>query len=133
MEDNRDVTLDETKFSNLLDAQISFQRKWRLIMMNTYIATTILILLFSASAAILAAIGQSIYASITAAATTVLVSVEKSLLFREKWKLHLTIQTNLENIRLLYDTRQIQLGEAAHEISNIMERYSTELPISTRD
>jgi hypothetical protein len=131
--DTQDEQFNEDKFNTRLDAQIIFQRKWRLIMMNTYVATTILIMLFSSSATILAATGLSIYASLSAAATTVLVSVEKSLLFREKWKLHLTIQTNLENIKLLYDTQQIKPKEAALEIRNVMERYSTELPISTRD
>jgi len=129
----QDEQCNEAKFATRLDARIIFQRRWRLIMMNTYIGTTIFIMLFSSLATVLAATGLSLYASIAAAATTVLVSIEKSLLFREKWKLHLTIQTNLENIKLLYETRQLQLKEAAMEIRDIMERYSTELPISTRD
>ncbi|MSM39743.1 MAG: hypothetical protein GJT30_09025 [Geobacter sp.] len=131
--DTQTAQNDDSNFMNRLDSQIAFQRKWRLIMMTTYISTTIFIMLFSSSATILAAIELSHYAAIAAAATTVLVSIEKSLLFREKWKLHVTIQTNLENIKLLYDTKHIDLKEAAHEVVNIMERYSTELPISSRD
>ena len=63
----------------------------------------------------------------------IFISLEKSLAFSEKWRLHLTSGTYLENIKLKYEAGQLDIENAISEIKNITENYATELPITLRN
>src|SRR5437016_13599075 len=90
---------------SLLDQEIDFQRRWKRLTMAAYVTTTFGTIMSTTAATILAALGQATAAAIAAAMATVFISVEKSLMFREKWRLHLTIYTRLRNLR-----RSLTLG-----------------------
>jgi hypothetical protein len=86
---------------NLLNQEILFQRKWKRVTMAAYVVTTLGTITCTTVAAVVAALNDAVHASCLAAAATVFISVEKSLMFREKWRLHLTIYTRLrKNIPL---------------------------------
>lgn len=118
---------------NTLSKMIAFQRKWRITAMFLYVLTTIGTVICSAGATILGALNRGTAAAVLAAIATVFVSVEKSFLFREKWKLHLTIESRLQSIKLDIDTNQPDLKSIVGSIQKVMEEYSTELPIAPRD
>lgn len=76
-----DVALDDVK--RVLQQQLKFQRRWQLLAMTFYVTSTVGTLLSTSAAAVLAAMHYDRSAAILAAVATVLVGVEKSLLFRE--------------------------------------------------
>lgn len=121
------------RITQWLDAEVRFQRRWRRLMMNAYVSTTVVTVVTSALAAILAALQYNKLAAASAAVTTVLLSIEKSLLFREKWKLHVTMVARLQSIQLGLETGQIEVPNAVERAQQIIEQYSTELPIMPRE
>jgi multidrug transporter EmrE-like cation transporter len=92
--------IDESVVMNTILRMLQFQRKWRLITMFFYVVTTVGTILCSTGATILGALDMGQQAAILAAIATIFVSTEKSFLFREKWKLHLTIESQLRSIKL---------------------------------
>jgi hypothetical protein len=64
--------------------------------MTAYVITTIGTLTCSTAATLFAAAGYNREVAILAGIATVLIGVKKSLLFREKWRLHLSIDTRLQ-------------------------------------
>src|SRR5262245_28523970 len=88
---------------------------------------------FQTSATICAALSRSTYAAILAAAATVFISVEKSMMFREKWRLHLTIYTRLRNLQRSVTLKAIDEQAALARMGSILEEYSAELPIAQRE
>ena len=100
--------------------------------MLAYSFTTIGTILLTAATSILAAFGFSGHAAISAAVATVLIGTEKSLLFREKWKLHLIIVTKLTALkrRLLFG--KLNPDQAVEQLNQVLENYSSELPIAPR-
>jgi len=113
-----------------LNKMLKFQRKWRSITMLFYVVTTIGTIICSTGATIFGALELGPQAAILAAIATVFVSTEKSFLFREKWKLHLTIESQLRSIKLDYDTQQCDINEIVDKIQAAMGKYSTELPFA---
>ena len=126
----QDKNIDENVVLNTLQRMLQFQRKWRLITMMFYVVTTVGTILCSTSATIFGALNYGQYAAILAAVATVFVSTEKSFLFREKWKLHLTIESQLRSIKLEYDTKQCDINETVNKLQAAMAKYSTELPFA---
>jgi hypothetical protein len=122
--------LDENVVINALSRMLKFQRKWRSITMLFYVVTTVGTILCSTGATILGALDMGQQAAILAAVATIFVSTEKSFLFREKWKLHLTIESQLRGIKLEYDTQQSDIKETVEKLQSAMEKYSTELPFA---
>ena len=64
--------------------------------MTFYVTSTVGTLISTSAAGVLAAMHYDRTAAVLAAVATVLVGAEKSLLFREKWRFHLTTRTSLE-------------------------------------
>ena len=131
MEENLQRAQEEV-FVASLDRYIRFHRKWKRITMSSYVFTTIGALAFSAAATIIGALDIGKVASVLAGATTLLIVIENTLLFREKWKLHLLVETRLENIRLNFHTNQLDVQKAIERVTQIIEEYSVELPIEER-
>jgi len=116
-----------------LSGQLRFQRRWRILSLSAYVGTTVGTLICSSGATYFAAIGASPIAAILAALTTILVGLEKSLLFREKWKFHLLMYTKLNVLRAKLLLNRISSAEASDEFSAIMTLYASELPMSARE
>ena len=93
--------------NTLIADQLKFQRRWQLLSMTLYVAATIGTLLSTSAAGVLAAMRYDKAAAILAALSTVLIGVEKSLLFREKWRFHLTIRTKLELLQTEVVTKNL--------------------------
>lgn len=122
--------IDENVVMNTIQKMLRFQRKWRSITMLFYVVTTVGTILCSTGATIFGALDLGQQAAILAAIATVFVSTEKSFLFREKWKLHLTIESQLRSIKLEYDTQQCDINEIVDKLQAIMAKYSKELPFA---
>jgi hypothetical protein len=128
MDNKPDDTLE-----TLLNQEITFQRKWKRLTMTAYVITTFGTIISTASATVLAGLTRSTEAAIMAAAATVFISVEKSLMFREKWRLHLTIYTRLRNLQRSVTLKAIEEKTALDKMGSILEEYSAELPIAQRE
>jgi hypothetical protein len=84
--------------------------------------------------AILAAAKQlNELAAYLSAATTILVGLEKSMLFREKWKFHLAIATRLSVLFAEIEAGQVADAKVIGEYSSILKAYADSLPIAGRD
>src|SRR5439155_26967417 len=97
------------------------------------VITTVGTIICTASATILAALKHSTDAAILAATATVFISIEKSMMFREKWRLHLTIYTRLRNLQRSVMVKAIEDQAALAKMGSILEEYSAELPIAQRE
>jgi hypothetical protein len=117
----------------LLNQEIAFQRKWKRLTMAAYVITTFGTIISTTAATICAALKRSTDAAILAATATVFISVEKSMMFREKWRLHLTIYTRLRNLQRSLTLKAIDDQTALAKMGSILEEYSSELPIAQRE
>lgn len=119
-----------------LQGWLRFHRKWRILTMGAYATTTIISIVAATVGGIVAALDKS-WSSETAAAlagiTAVALAIEKTLLFREKWRLHLTVMLELDAIELRCETDQINATEAVEKATKILNAYGHDLPIGTRD
>ena len=125
-----DVAFDDVK--KVLQQQLRFQRRWQLLSMTFYVTSTVGTLLCTSAAGVLAAMHYDTAAAILAAAATVLVGVEKSLLFREKWKFHLTTRTSLELLQTEIVTKGLDTTSAGTRLGEILESYASNLPVEAR-
>jgi hypothetical protein len=117
-----------------LQAQMRFQRRWRIFSMSAYVTTTIGTLVCSTGATYFAAGGnRPNLAAVLAAIATILVGAEKSLLFREKWKFHLLMYTKLNALRAQVLLDRLTPEKAADTFAEIMTMYASELPMAARE
>jgi hypothetical protein len=116
-----------------LESQLGFQRRWRLFSMTGYVATTIGMLLGSTGATLFAAKGLTDVAALLSAVATILIGIEKSLLFREKWKFHLLMFTKLNVLRANLHLGKLDVEQAADEFTSILSSYASELPMAARE
>jgi hypothetical protein len=124
--DNKDL-LDQIKECFI------FQRRWQLVSMAAYIVTTVGTLLCSTSATLLAAAKYADQAAIMAGLATILIGVEKFLLFREKWRLHLTIATRLRVLESRIQFTKMTKDQIIRQFSETLSLYAEALPIAPRD
>ena len=116
-----------------LDRHLGFQRRWRKLTMTFYVLTTFTTVACSTIATIISAYHSDLWASIFAAVATVLIGVDRSLLFREKWKLHVSIAISLDSVKAALVTDQIDIKTAVQDMRSILDRYANELPFPLRD
>ena len=116
-----------------LEKTIKFQRKWRVITMTLYIALSIIGVSCSGLATVLGAMSDNFYAGLFAGIATLVITVEKTLLFREKWQLHVTVATQLEGLRLDLITNSSTLKDVLDATKKVTEQYASELPVLPRD
>jgi hypothetical protein len=128
--DQPDVGLDQIK--RVLGEQLRFQRRWQLLSMTFYVTSTAGTLLSTSAAGILAAMHYDTAAAVLAAVATVLVGLEKSLLFREKWKFHLTTRTSLELLETEIITKGLDAAATGAKLGEILESYAANLPVEAR-
>lgn len=115
-----------------LDNRLAHQNKWRYITSGAYFGTTASAIICSGSATVVAALGSAKYAAILAGATTILLGLEKAMMFREKWAHHLRIWARLDSLRLQYLHGSLDDEIVAQRLGTIVEEYSVSLPIEER-
>jgi hypothetical protein len=118
--------------ASILDS-LRFQRKWQRISSSAYVVTTVSTLLCTSGATLAAAAGQDFTAAVFAAVSTVLIGLEKSLLFREKWKFHLSFATRLFVLSTKIATSTYSVNAIADEYEKILSDYPANLPIAGRE
>lgn len=116
-----------------LNKEINFHNLWKEITCWLYVATTTITIGASTGATVMAAIEKSLIASILAGLATALMGIEKTLLFREKWKLHLHVTTQLKNLENKLSLDLIDMKEAFGFFEEILVNYSNDLPFDERD
>jgi hypothetical protein len=124
------VDLEEVNKS--IAAQFRFQRRWQLLSMTFYVIATVGTLLSTSAAGLLAAMHHDQAAAILAGVSTVLIGTEKSLLFREKWRFHLTVRTKLELLQSAIVAQGLDAAAAGKQFGDIMENYAVNLPVEAR-
>jgi hypothetical protein len=125
-------SVDLENINGAISAQFRFQKRWQLLSLTFYVAATVGTLVCTSAAGLLAAMHDDLAAAILAGVSTVLVGTEKSLLFREKWKFHLTMRTKLELLQSAIVTQGLDAAEAAKRFGELMENYAANLPIEAR-
>jgi hypothetical protein len=125
-------SVDLEDVNKSITMQLRFQRRWQLLSMTFYVAATVGTLLSTSAAGLLAALHHDEAAAILAGLSTVLVGTEKSLLFREKWKFHLTMRTKLELLQVTIVTQGLDAAAAGKRLGEIMEDYAVNLPVEAR-
>jgi hypothetical protein len=113
--------------------QLRFQRRWQVVSMLAYVTSTVGALVCTSGASLLAAAHFGEIAAILAAVSTVLIGVEKSLHFREKWKFHLLMHTKLKLLEADIVMRQVDSAVAAKRLDEILSGYATNLPVQSRE
>ena len=116
-----------------VDAEVKRHKKLRFVTASVYITATCVAITASAVAAILAAFGYGDAAAVSAGTATILMGIEKALLTREKWRVHLSVITALKNVRLKLVAGALKPAEAAEVVCGIRMGYAGELPIGDRD
>src|SRR4051794_16628963 len=79
--------------AELIAQSLTFQRKWQRLSMVAYVVSTVGVLICTTGGTYAAAQENAKVAAVLAAVATILIGLEKSLLFREKWKFHLGMAT----------------------------------------
>lgn len=115
-----------------IESSLRHHHRWRRIMSVAYFLTAAAVIVFSGAATIVAGIGQSMYAAILAGGATVLVGLEKGMLFREKWSHRLTISAQLEVLKNDYRFRDVSREAAAERLNGLLGEHAVRLPIATR-
>jgi hypothetical protein len=113
-----------------LDRQIAFNRKWRRITSISYFTGASLSIISTVTASVVAGFGHAPEAAIVAAAATVFTSLDKVLLFREKWSHHRTVESELEIVRLGFVTRQWDDKGVFERITTILRHYAGKMPLA---
>ena len=124
------------RVSAWLETWRRFHNKWRLLTMLAYVTTTIVSIVASTVGGIVAALNapwSNHVAAALAGLTVIALAIEKSLLFREKWRLHLTVAMELEAVALKFDTNQLDEKTAVDQATEILRSYGHDLPIGPRD
>lgn len=126
-----DVALEDVR--KIIQGQLRFQRRWQLLSMTFYVVSTVGMLVCTSGAGLLAAMHYDKAAAILAAVATVLIGLEKSLLFREKWKFHLTMRTHIELLQTEIITKGLDAPSAGQRLGEILESYAVNLPVEVRE
>jgi hypothetical protein len=125
-------TIDLDDINKSITGQLRFQRRWQLLSMTFYVVATVGTLACTSAAGLLAAMHHDQAAAILAGVSTVLVGTEKSLLFREKWRFHLTMRTKLELLQSAIVAQGLDAAAAGNHLREIMENYAANLPVEAR-
>jgi len=101
--------------------------------MTAYVANTVVTLFCTTAATYAAARDQTQAAAVFAAVSTILIGLEKSLLFREKWKFHLAIATRLFILTTKMQLESADANTVADEYASILDNYASSIPIAGRE
>jgi len=128
MTDRTDDSLGE-----LVTQSLAFQRKWQRLSMTAYVVSTVGVLFCTTGGTYAAARDNPQIAAALAAVCTILIGLEKSLLFREKWKFHLAIATRLSILQTTLRLAGADTKALADEYAAILDSYANSIPIAGRE
>lgn len=115
-----------------IDGELATQLKWRRIMSGAYFVTSAVAIMSAGAATVVAGMGYAEMGAVLAGTATVLLGMEKAMLFREKWSHHLSTHARLESLRLEYLHAGLSEAETAKHMGKIVTDYGTNLPVSER-
>lgn len=101
--------------------------------MSAYVVITITIVTASTLATIISAFNCDLWASVCAGIATIFIGADKSLMFKEKWRLHVGIVSRLEALKLALDAGELSVADAVRDVGAAIEMYADELPFPLRD
>jgi hypothetical protein len=123
----------DDNLGELVAQSLAFQRRWQRLSMVAYAVSTVGILFCTTGGTYAAARDNPQIAAALAAASTILIGLEKSLLFREKWKFHLAIATRLSILQIKLRLANADPKALTEEYSAILDNYANSIPISGRE
>lgn len=126
-----DATNDS--IGELITQSLTFQRKWQRLSMVAYVVSTVGVLICTTGGTYAAAQNNAKVAAVLAAIATILIGLEKSLLFREKWKFHLGIATRLSILQTKLRLPGADTKVLVDDYAAILDSYANSLPISGRE
>lgn len=112
-----------------LNRAIAFQKKWRRVTSLLYFGGASLSVVSAILATLLGGFGNSQAAAIAAAFAAVFTSLEKVLLFREKWSHHRLIEVQLEGLRLDLISGNVDVKGTAQNMKELLTTYASRMPI----
>ncbi len=116
-----------------VNKQIRFHAGWRFWSMQLYVSTVVGMLGCTLGATLAGALGDGTLAAVLSGVATGLIGVEKTLLFREKWKLHLEIHTRLTTLRVRIQLGITDIKDATATLARILNEYARDLPMGSRE
>jgi hypothetical protein len=126
-----DATNDS--LAELITQSLTFQRKWQRLSMVAYVVSTVGVLICTTGGTYAAAQENAKVAAVLAAIATILIGLEKSLLFREKWKFHLGMATRLSILQTKLRLPDVDTKVIADDYTAVLDSYANSLPISGRE
>jgi|SoiMethySBSTD1v2_1073268.scaffolds.fasta_scaffold00995_6 hypothetical protein len=124
---------NDDNLGELVAQSLAFQRKWQRLSMTAYTVSTVGILFCTTGGTYAAASNNSQIAAALAAVSTILIGLEKSLLFREKWKFHLAIATRLSILQTKLRFAGADTKALGDEYAAILDSYANSIPIAGRE
>ena len=128
MTDGTNNNLDQ-----LVAESLAFQRKWQRLTMTAYVVSTVGVLVCTTGGTYAAARDNTQVAAVLAAVSTILIGLEKSLLFREKWKFHLGMATRLSILQTKLRLSGADAKALTDEYAAILDSYANSIPIAGRE
>lgn len=116
-----------------IDRELTTQLTWRRIMSGAYFVTSATAIICAGGATVVSGMGYAGWGAILAGMATILLGIEKAMLFREKWSHHLVTHSKLESLRLQYLHTGLSEAEAANRMGAILTEYGANLPVSDRE
>jgi len=116
-----------------IESQLARQLCWRRIMSGAYFVTSAVAIVCAGAATIVSGIGHAEVGAVLAGTATVLLGIEKGMMFREKWAFHLSTYARLDALRIEYSNGAISDENAVKRLSEIICNYATDLPIDRRN
>jgi hypothetical protein len=124
---------NDDNLGELVAQSLAFQRKWQRLSMSAYAVSTVGIPLCTTGGTYAAARDNTQIAAALAAVSTILIGLEKSLLFREKWKFHLAIATRLSILQIKLRLAGADTKALTDEYAAILDSYANSIPIAGRE
>jgi hypothetical protein len=122
-----------TELEKLIVDSLRFQRRWQRLSMTAYVLSTTGVLVCTTGGTYAAARNLNELAAGLAAVSTVLIGLEKSLLFREKWKFQLAIATRLSILLSKIHIAGADPKAIASDYTAILQEYANSIPIAGRE
>lgn len=121
----------ESPIRGELDDSIAFQRRWRRLTSIFYFLGASMSILSTIVATVVAGLGLSDVAAVAAGIATAFTSLEKVLLFREKWTHHRKVEVQLNMIRLDALAGVLDEKQLSQKLKEILVHYDSSMPAST--
>ena len=125
-----EIDVRSQRLLEILEPQIKFHQKWRRINMFAFLTLTLASIGGATLGSVLGAMHYSGYGAAASAMAAFCIAAEKTLLLREKWKLHVETKTALESLKagVLCSSSGFQ-DKFIKRFEDISRDYAQELPV----